>query len=159
VKQTQDFEVHFTAQATLYETFMLFGGHHDRKLRNSFSDFSMGALEIREATLIQQRYPDFHLCKSPGASVAQSKIRNLSLIMQNQQAADVVEDAIALHSQRLADGAERTCIELRGNQAEPVTVHLKEDGMDISDDIIPQLHKLDYYLIDSAEIRDCQSLL
>jgi hypothetical protein len=159
VRQTDDLEVLFNPQESLYETFMIFGGHVDRKLRNSFSDYSMGALEIGEATLIQAKHPDFHLCRSPGATLAQSKIRNLTLVMENPQAAEIVEDSIELHNERLAEGGDRTCIELRGNRVEPVTVRLREDGTDISQDILPKLRNLTYYLIEGAEIRDCRTLL
>ncbi len=159
IKQTHDFEIRFTRKESLFDTFMIFGGHIDRKLQNSFSDYSLGALEIGDAIMIQQEYPDFHLCKSAGASIAQQKVRNLALIMQNQQVSDVVEDSISLHSDRLAQGAERTCIELHGQHLEPTAVQLRENESDISKEIIPKLRHMSYYLIDDAAIRDCRSLM
>lgn len=159
IKYTDDFEIHLTQAGRLFDTFMIFGGHLDRKLHNSFSDYSLGALEIGEASLIQRDYPDFHLCKSSGASLAQGKIRSLSLIAENQEIADILEDSIALHDERLTAGSERTCIELRGYQVEPTTILLKENSMDISQDIIPSLRNMDLYLIDGAEIRDCQTVI
>jgi hypothetical protein len=159
IKHTNDFELRFTPKESLKGTFMIFGGHIDRKLQNSFSDYSLGALEINDAILLQQKYPDFHLCKSPGATIAQQKVRNLALIMENQQAADTVEDSISLHSERLAEDGERTCIKLHGTHLEPRSVELLANGVDISKEIMPKLHNVSYYLIDSAEIRDCRSLL
>lgn len=159
IKHTDDFDVRFSQQETLVDTFMIFGGHEDRKLSNSFSDFSLGALEIGEAALIRQQYPDFHRCKSPGAKFAQQKIQNLALIMENPQVAEVVEESIDLHNERLQQGSERTCIELRGRSVEPAAVILRENNEDLSADILPKLRNMHYYLIDGAEIRDCLSLL
>jgi hypothetical protein len=159
IKHTNDFDVQFTQQATLVDTFMIFGGHIDRNLPNSLSDYSLGALEIGDAVQIQQQYPDFHLCKSPGAKIAQQKIRNLALITETQEVAELVEDAIELHSERLEQGNELTCIELRGQHMEPVSVMLREHGEDISKDILPKLSNMQYYLIDGAEIRDCLSVM
>jgi hypothetical protein len=159
IKHTDDLDVRFIQQETLVDSFMIFGGHVDRRLTNSFSDYSLGALEIGEAALIRQKYPDFHLCKSPGAKLAQQKIQNLALIMETPQVAEVVEDSIALHSERLQQGGERTCLELRGHALEPAGVILRESNEDISADILPKLRNMHYYLIDGAEIRDCLSLL
>lgn len=159
IKHTHDFEVRFNQKALLSDTFMIFGGHIDRKLPNSFSDYSLGALAIADASLIQKKYPDFHQCKSLGAPLAQQKIRNMALIMENPQAAEVVEDSISLHSERLVQDGERTCIQLHGHQLEPASIQLREDGRDISNEILPKLRNVDYYLIDGAEIKPCLSLL
>ena len=159
IKHTDDFDVRFTKQEPLADTFMIFGGHVDRKLTNSFSDYSLGALEIGEAALIRQQYPDFHLCKSPGAKLAQDKIRTLTLIMENPQVADVVADSIELHNERLEQGSERTCLELHGQSLEPASVVLREKKRDISTEILPKIHNMQYYLIDGAKVKDCLSLM
>jgi hypothetical protein len=159
IRHTDDFDVRFTQQETLADAFMIFGGHVDRKLSNSFSDYSLGALQIGDAAQIRQKYPDFHLCKSPGAKLAQNKIRTLALIMENPQVAEVVETSIELHSERVRQGRERTCLALRGRALQPAAVTLRENDRDISSDILPKLGRLQYYLIDGAELRDCLSLL
>ncbi|MGD8910047.1 MAG: hypothetical protein PVI92_11950 [Chromatiales bacterium] len=159
IKYTDDFKVYLTQTESIFDAFMIFGGHLDKKLHNSISDYSFGALEIGEAAAIKRKYPDFHRCKSPGASIAQRKILNLSLIAENQQTADILEDAIALHDERLSGDNERVCVELRGYQVEPTTILLKENDMDISKDIIPSLRNMDFYLISGAEIRECHALM
>ena len=159
IKHTDDFDVHFTRQEPLVDTFMIFGGHLDRTLTNSFSDYSLGALAIAEAALIRRQHPDFHLCKSPGAKLARQKMLNLALIMANPNVAEVVEDAIELHNEQLRQGSERTCIELHGQGLQPTSVLLRDQRADISEDILPKLKQTHYYLIDAAEIRDCRSLM
>jgi hypothetical protein len=159
VKYTDDFKVYLTQSESIFDTFMIFGGHLDKRLQNSISDYSFGALEIDEATAIKRKYPDFHLCKSPGASIAQRKIQTLSLIAENQETADILEDTIALHDERLSEGGERVCVELRGYQVEPSSILLKENDMDISEDVIPSLRNMAFYLISGAEIRECQTIM
>jgi hypothetical protein len=159
VKYTDDFKVHLTQTKTFFDTFMIFGGHLDKKLHNSISDYSLGALVIDEAAAIKRNYPDFYLCKSPGASIAHQKIQTLSLIAENKETADILEDTIALHDERLDEDGERVCVELRGYQVEPTSILLKENDMDISDDIIPSLRNKAFYLISGAEIRECQTIM
>jgi hypothetical protein len=159
VKYTDDFKVYLTQTENIVESFMIFGGHLDKKLHNSISDYSFGALEINEAAAIKRNYPNFHLCKSPGATIAQRKIQTLSLIAENQEASDILEDTVALHDERLYEGGARVCVELRGYQVEPTTILLKENDMDISNDIIPSLRNMAFYLISGAEIRECQTIM
>jgi hypothetical protein len=159
VKYTDDFKVYLTQTESIFDTFMIFGGHLDKKLHNSISDYSFGALGIDEAAAIKRIHPDFHLCNSPGASIAQRKVQSLSLIAQNQQTADILEDTIALHDEQFSEGGERVCVELSGYQVEPSRILLKENDMDISDDIIPSLRNMAYYLINRAEIRECQTIM
>jgi hypothetical protein len=159
IKYTDDFKVHLSQTERMYDTFMIFGGHLDKKLHNSISEYSFGALEIDEAAAIKRAYPDFHLCESPGAAIAQRKARSLSLIAKNKETANILEDTIALHDEQLKGNGERICVELRGYQVEPTTVQLKDNDMDISEDIIPSLRNMSFYLIDGAEIRDCQTMI
>lgn len=159
IKYTDDFKVHLTQTESVFDTFMIFGGHHDKRLQNSISDYSFGMLAIEEAAAIKRDHPDFHRCDSPGASIAKQKIRNLSLIAENEEAADILEETIALHDERLRENGERTCVELRGYKVEPSTILLKDNDMDISKDIIPSLRNISFYLINGAEIRDCQSII
>jgi hypothetical protein len=81
------------------------------------------------------------------------------LIAENQETVDILEDTIALHYERLSEGGERICVELRGYQVEPTTILLKENDMDISKDIIPSLRNMAFYLISGAEIRECQAIM
>ncbi|MGD8588810.1 MAG: hypothetical protein PVG22_08260 [Chromatiales bacterium] len=131
----------------------------DRNLPNSFSDYSLGVLQIGDAAQIKQQYPDFHLCKSAGAKNAQQKIRSLALIMENQQVAEVLEDSLSLHGERLEQGNERICLELRGQALETLSVVIRERNEEIGGDILPRLQNQHYYLIDGAEIKDCLSLM
>jgi hypothetical protein len=159
VKYTDDFKVHLTQTESIYDTFMIFGGHLDKKLHNSISEYSFGALEIDEAAAMKRAYPDFHRCKSPGAAIAKRKVRSLSLIAKNKKTADILEDTITLHDEQLRGNGERVCVELRGYQVEPTSILLKDNDMDISEDIIPSLRNMSFYLIDGAEIKDCQTVI
>jgi hypothetical protein len=159
IKYTDDFKVHLTQTEGIFETFMVFGGHIDKRLQNSISDYSFGVLEIGEATAIKQKYPDFNQCKSPGAAIAQRKIRTISLIAEDKETAETLEETVALHDEHLSEDGDRVCVEIRGSRVELSTILLKENDMDISKDIIPSFRNSAFYLIDGAEIRDCEAMM
>lgn len=159
IKDKQDLKATFSLIDSYYSSYMIFGGNADHKLRNSFSDFSLAALPIEMASSIAQQYPDFHMCKSPGASMAQGKIQTLSLIAKNNQVANVLEEVLSLHNESIYDDGERVCIELEGSSIEPEKMIHKDTNTDVSKDVIPSLSNLDYYFIESASIVECTSLL
>ena len=159
VRDTGQLEARFERRATLSGEYMIFGGNVDRKATNSFSDISLAALDIDKASRINSRYPDFHRCKSPGAPVAQRLTRTLSLVTENGEAFDALEESLIVHMDRIQNNGERTCISLQGSDISLASVRLKETGADISADVIPTLRKTNFYLVEQAQLVDCRSLL
>ena len=80
---------------SLHETYMLFGGDAQQH-RNSITHVIAAGLPILNARAISDIYPDFYMCKSPGAkrtciSVTGAPIRLKSVhIVQND--ADITRD-------------------------------------------------------------------
>ncbi len=159
VRDTGELRVNFERRSRFAETFMIFGGNLDRRLHNSFSDVSLAALGMEDASRIHDTYPDFHMCKSAGAPIAQKLTRTLYLNAGDQSIMGTLKQSLALHSDRLAGNGERTCIALEGDQIELSSVTHEQTTTDVSNDVIPRLRHMDFYLIDYAEIVDCGSLL
>ncbi len=159
VRDTGQLAAHFQRRDTLSGVYMIFGGNIDRKLPNSFSDVSLAALSIDDASNIHSRYPDFHKCKSPGASIAQGLTRTLSLVTENEKAFDALEESLNLHSKRLQNNGDRTCVALEGGDISLSSVTLKETGSDISADVVPKFRNTHFLLVKNAQLVDCRSLL
>ena len=158
VVETQDLEVRFTRGAAFSEAFMIFGGTN-ADMRNNVSDALLSTLAMRHASLIHQRYPDFHLCKSPGAAQAKRYIEASNFIGTTRRARRAVREAVDVHAERIRGGGERTCISIAGAALSFDSVSLKEDGRDVTGDFGRALQLNPYYLAEEAELVDCAALL
>ncbi len=158
VVETRDLEVRFTRGAAFSEAFMIFGGSH-ADMRNMVGDALLSTLAMRHASLIHQRYPDFHLCKSPGAAQAKRYIEAMQLIGSTRGTRRALREAVDVHAERLRAGGERTCISITGAALAFDSVSLKADGRDVSGDLGQALRMNPYYLAEEAELLDCATLL
>jgi hypothetical protein len=156
--ETEDLEVHFTRGPAFSEAFMIFGGTN-ADMRNMVGDALLSTLAMRHASLIHQRYPDFHLCKSPGAAQAKRYVEAMNLIGTTRSARRAVREAIDVHAERIRGGGERTCISLAGAALFFESVSLKADGRDVTGDFGHALRTNPYYLAEEAELVDCAALL
>ena len=137
---------------------MIFGGTN-ADMRNNVSDALLSTLAMRHASLIHQRYPDFHLCKSPGAAQAKRYIEASNFIGTTRRARRAVRKAVDVHAERIRGGGERTCISIAGAALSFDSVSLKEDGRDVTGDFGNALRMNPYYLAEEAELVDCAALL
>lgn len=158
VVETQDLEVRFTRGAGFSEAYMVFGGTNAHP-RNSVGDALLAALAMRHASLIHQRYPDFHLCKSPGAAQAQRYVESLHLIGTTRSARRAITEAVDVHAERIRGNGERTCISVEGAALAFDGVSLREDGRDVTAEFGPALEQSPFYLAEKAELVDCAALL
>jgi hypothetical protein len=158
VVETQDMEVRFTRGAAFSEAFMVFGGTN-ADMRNNVGDALLAALAMRHASLIHQRYPDFHRCKSPGAAQAQRYVESMNFIGSTRSARRAVREAVDLHAERIRGDGERTCISVAGAALSFDSMSLKRDGRDVTGEFGPALRLNPYYLAEEAELVDCAALL
>jgi len=159
IRDTGELEVRYQRGSEFSRVLMIFGGNLDRKLHNSLSDFSLAGLGIEDASRIHQEYPDFHLCKSAGAPLAQGLTNTVSVLTETSSGFETVRQSLLLHHDRVANNGERTCIALQGDQLQLSSVIHKKSGTDVSQDIVPRMRGFHYYLVGRAEIVDCMSLL
>lgn len=155
---TKDFEVRFARTAGLCDSFMIFGGNNDQH-ENSFTHAILSGLPISHAREISQSYPDFHMCKSPGAKRAQRLTETLSMIGANGRAKRALIDVVSEHGKRVSSGGERTCVRMSGSGLELDSVRLKANGDDVTRDIARLHSRSRFYLADEVRLVDCQSLL
>jgi len=151
-------EARFRTAGTLQESYMLFGGDAKQR-RNSLTHVTAAGLPIRNARAIASVYPDFHMCKSPGAKQAMQHTQTLSFVAADRAALNTLIDALELFEERLGSGGERTCISVAGAPLALESVHVEENGADITREIAPMLEQSKLVLAQSVQIQDCRSLL
>lgn len=111
----------FTVNEPVEETYMLFGA--SVREFNASHAWLFG-LEIDTARRIAQRYPDFHLCKSPGAPEAQRLAKHVQVVADRRTLSKLSE-AAKLFEDHLGRGDQRICVTLRG---EELTLEQLESG-------------------------------
>jgi len=153
-----DFVAELSVTGKYQKTYMLFGGSYFKN-KNLINPIVLHGLRIADAKRIYARYPDFHLCSSPGASLAKPKLESLSLIPVDKRAFNELLDSISKHEENFASGDGRICVSLSGKTLSPVSSEVfgKHSAGEMRVlFIIPQES---YKLINSAEILDCKDLL
>jgi hypothetical protein len=151
-------EARYSVVGSLHETYMLFGGDVQQR-RNSIIHVTAAGLPIRNARSIASSYPDFHMCKSPGAKQAMHQTQTLSFVAADRAALSTLVEAVDLFEERLGTGGERTCISVTGAPISLESVVVVENGADLTRDVAPALNQSKLVLAQSVQIQDCQSLL
>ena len=89
-----DYDVRFEPVREYQKTYMLFGGGYSKD-KSSISPITLFGLGMVDAKNIYARYPDFHRCDSPGAAIAQPKVKWLNLIPAEGVDIDIAAEAPA----------------------------------------------------------------
>lgn len=158
VRQAGQLEASFSMVGSLDDAYMLFGGNADRH-PNSLTHAIVAGLPIRDARLISASYPDFHMCKSPGASQAKRLTEDLTFVAANRAARSGLEEAVRLFQQRLRGGGERTCIRVSGAPLELDAVRVEQNGEDITGQVQRAYARSNLVLAERVEVEDCRELL
>jgi hypothetical protein len=158
IRDAGQLEARFSVVGSLHESYMLFGGDSQQR-RNSITHITAAGLPIFNARAIASVYPDFHMCKSPGAKQAMQHTQTLSFVAADRAALNTLIEAVDLFEERLGTGGERTCISVTGAPISLESVKVVENGADLTRDVAPALNKTKLVLAQSVQIQDCQSLL
>lgn len=158
VVQTEDLEARFDRVGTFDESYMLFGGS-DGEMKNSFGNVFVSGLAVRHAALIAQRYPDFYMCKSPGAAQAQRLVEDMAWIASDGSTRGTLRKALALYQKSLRSGGEQTCLAVSGERLMLGSVKHRDQGFDLTHEVGSGLRGTDFYLVTEAELAHCKSLL
>lgn len=153
-----NFEARFSTTGEFLETYMIFGGGYfsDKNLANPVA---LSGLEIEAAKDIYAKYPDFHMCKSAGAPLAQSKIKHLQLIPADGSALKNLKSLIAEHEENFSKGKERVCTTLTGKILFPTSQQFSGKNSTEERRMIHEIPPGPYYLISSSKRVDCKALL
>jgi len=152
--ETSNMDVHFSRGKPFSQTYMIFGGG-ENKHGDAFSKVTLSGLDIDTARSIHSRYPDFHLCKSPGAPLAQRAVRELDIVPADSRVTKVLRKTLAEHQASLGESDKRVCVGLKGEVLKLTSVIVREANEDITDRLPPQVRH-EYFLVKSAEITDFQ---
>ncbi len=149
-----DYKAKFLAFLEFQKTYMIFGGGYFQN-KNLINPIVLSGIGMVDAKRIYSRYPDFHRCASPGAALAQLKVKQLNLIPANQQVLDELRSSIKESEQNLGNDGDRVCVTLVGKTLDMRSAMVPGHTIDIKD----QLPLQTFHLIHSSQSVDCKSLL
>ena len=149
---TAQLDARFSQTGPFHETYMLFGGLHlDHP--NAVSSVSFAGLDVGDVQRIAARYPDFYMCKSQGAPLAQRSIVELDLVPADGGTLETLKSALDEFSDNLSSGGDRVCVSLDGKRLNLESVKVREAG----ESVTRHYAKNHFYLVTSAEIVDCRT--
>ncbi len=149
-----DYEARFSVSRDFQGSYMLFGGGYFED-EGVINPIVLSGLGIVDAKLIYSKYPDFHLCASPGAALAQPKVKHLNLIPADGPVLDELKATLEVYEDNLGRDGDRVCVSLMGKTLRMRSAIVHENNRDIKD----QLPSQTYYWIHSSERIGCKSLL
>ena len=151
---TNDLDIRFSKGKPLDDTFMVFGGAQlDHP--NAIANVTVAGLSVRHAKPIYRRYPDFHRCASPGASLAKDKVVQLDMVPADGETLAFLKESLEQFDDSIRSGGDRVCVSLHGTRLTLTSAEIREVGQDVTDTI-----KMDnFYLVDSASRVECQQVL
>ncbi len=149
-----DYVANFWVSGEFQDTYMLFGGSYSGNIR-LINPVSLSGIEIVDAKEIYARYPDFHRCKSPGASLAIPKVEYLRLIPADKQALDELKLTIKEYKKNFRNHKDRVCVSLTGKTLDMQSAEVPGINIDIKD----QLPRQTFHLINSSKRINCKNLL
>jgi hypothetical protein len=143
-------DVHFSRVRPFAGTYMLFGGAENNH-GNAFTKITLFGLEQSKAKYIHARFPDFHMCKSPGASLAQKETRDLDIVPADSKVLKNLKKSLAAFNKSITDDGERVCVRMKGEVLKLTSVVVREVNQDITNELPPAVHK-EYFFVESAEV-------
>jgi hypothetical protein len=157
IVKTSNLDVYFSRLRPFKNTYIIFGGMEQTR-GDAFSRISLSGLPIRAARSIYASYPDFHLCKSAGAPLAQSSVVDLDIVPASSGVLKTLRKTLAQHKASIYEGGDRVCIELDGELLKLTSAIVREVGENIIGVMPPQVHH-DYFFVESAKLIDAEEAL
>ncbi|UCF06395.1 MAG: hypothetical protein JSV33_05020 [bacterium] len=157
IVKTSSMDVHFSRGRSFGNTYMIFGGTEITH-GNAFSKITLSGLDINTAKNIYSMYPDFHLCKSPGAPMAQRAVVDFDIVPANSKTMKNLRKTLKKYQASIHNGGDRVCVKLEGEVLRLTSVLVRELNKDITHELPPQVHH-DYFLVTSAELHGFKEIL
>ena len=136
-----DYDLKFEALREYQKTYMLFGGSYSKD-KSSINPITLSGLGIVDAKNIYARYPDFHRCESPGAALAQPKVKSLNLIPADKQALNELRKSLKEFEDNLDQDGDRVCVSLVGKTLLMKSSRVPVRHMDRNGNLYPPLTKI-----------------
>jgi hypothetical protein len=150
IVKTGQMDVYFKRGSSFEGTYMVFGGG-EMNHPNAYAKIIVCGLDIRIARNIAASYPDFYMCKSAGAPMAQRSTQDFEIVPANSKVHKKLKKTLALHKKNINEGGDQVCVRLEGEVLRLKSVIVRELNQDITHELPPQVHR-DYYYVTSAEI-------
>ena len=127
---------------------------------NSMSNVTLATLSIERAAVLNRAYPDFTKCASAGAKKAQRAIMTTNFVAVDGAARKVLRKAVDLHKRSVANGGDRICVAVEGEQLSLSQIVLVSSGADLTPPRRRRGQKrASYFLARKVELRECATLL
>ncbi|MCP3914767.1 MAG: hypothetical protein GY711_04305 [bacterium] len=152
---TSKMDVTLDRKQSFDDTYMIFGGMPTNR-DDMFTKITVVGLSMDDARPIYSRYPDFHTCKSAGASLAQQATKQMDIVPASDEVLEQLNETLAAHEESLRSGGDRVCVKLDGDVLQLASATAADQ--DITGQLPPQLMH-DYFLVQSAKIVDAKSAL
>jgi hypothetical protein len=136
---------------------MMFGGAYI-STKNFVNSISISVLPLPVVRDIYEKYPDFYLCKSEGAGLAQARIEHFNIVPADKSVLKALKRVVGTHEKNFAKGAERVCVALQGSVLTPQASIFPDKSGDVSRQygILPDET---YYLVTNVHTQVCKELL
>ena len=157
IVKTSRMDIHFSRSRPFKNTYVIFGGL-EMPQSDAFNSISLAGLDIGTARSIYSSYPDFHMCKSPGAPLAQRSVRDLDIVPANSKILKELRKTLAKHRESINEGGGLVCVKLEGEVVRLTSAIVREMNENIIDKLPPQVHR-DYFFVESAKLIDSQEAL
>jgi len=151
---THDLDVRFTRTDGFGDTYMLFGGTYLEHV-NAIGNVFLAGLSIREARPIHRRHPDFHLCASPGASLAKKAVEDIDVVPTDGRVLRELRSTLDDFEASIRSGGDRVCVALRGSELVMTDAEIRE----IHESVKDKFPRQNYRLVESVERVDCKQAL
>ena len=145
IVKTDKMDVHFSRVEPFAKTYIIFSGIEINQ-SGAFSKVALSGLDIYTARSIYSRYPDFHMCKSPGAPLAQRAVRDLDIVQTNSKVLKNLRKTLDKHRASIQQDGERVCVKLEGEVLKLTSAIVRELNQDITNQLPPQVHH-DYFFL------------
>lgn len=155
VVQSNGVETRFTKLGPASGTFMLFGGIGQDTV---WANADMSVIDGPQVEWLSRTWPDFYMCKSPGAKQAMELTHQLSLVAASGSVRNTLQGSVHRFEENLRGNGERVCVALSGQRLAVSSSTILANGTNFLQQIKMQGDPPSFMYVESAEIVDCQTI-
>jgi len=155
--EAADVDAYFELHEEFSETYMLWIAKRETH-ETAFNEFFLDGISMADLRPVYRAYPDFYMCKSPGAPRAQKAMQPMNIIAADSSVLEALNEAVSEFNNSRGKGIDRVTVYLEGVKLEMTAAIARKAGQDILNRL-PQQQRSDYFLVEYAEIVDAQAAL
>jgi hypothetical protein len=155
--EAADVDAYFELHEEFSETYMLFGANRETH-ETAFNEFRLFVISMADLRPIYRAYPDFYMCKSPGAPKAQKAMQPMNIIAADSSVLEALNEAVSEFNNSPGKGIDRVAVYLEGVRLEMTAAIARKADKDILGRL-PQQSRSNYILVEYAEMVDVQAAL